>query len=762
MRIHHFKGLILTLLVLLFSCPAQSQVQESGKPHIIPVGLDAYRMWNQWPIQRIGVRAYMRSTYDRSGGNEAADGSHFLFMNDQTHNVTLDVRGQGILYFVRTNHWHGSPWHYIVDGHDYVVKETATAHPVNAIKIYDHTSFIPASAFPQPLAYTWTTSNGADLSWVPIGFAKSLRLAYSRTHYGTGYYIYKMYADESLLSHPIQSWNIHQTPDQDVLNLISKAGTDIAPKNIKKISRTVTLNKKRVLIAKIQSAPSEIRALKLTIPLNKATDLERVRLKVFWDGAEYPSIDAPLCLFFGAGTLYNRDHSKYLVKGFPINIRYDYKHQQVHLNCYFPMPFFKSAVFKLTGITPTDTKIKYQIRYQAYHIPAYQSSYFHATYRDFPDPVLGKDLVLLDTRGIEDHKLWSGSFVGTSFIFSQNAVLSTLEGDPRFFFDGSKSPQAYGTGTEEWAGGGDYWGGQTMTLPFAGHPCGAPSKKEAKTKKDLIESGYRFLLGDLMPFGRRAVIRLEHGGRNLSTQHYETVTYWYGLPAPSLIKTQLDIGDKQSEEKHDYYSLTASKVQQITSRYIGLGIDTFPKHVWEFNPSQLPNYKQKAGKTIFPAQTKDGRYMRGISEFTVHIFPDNYGVLLRRTLDYSFPNQKAKVYVANVSNGSNLTNLRWQYAGIWYMAGSNTVVYSNPEEELGEREYHVETSNRRFRDDEFLIPAKLTRGYSSIRIKIKFIPVHQELYSSHPFPKESAWSAFSYDIYSYVMPDFSIKNQSGE
>ncbi len=35
----------------------------------IPIGLDAYRQWHLWPMQRIGVRAYMRSTYDRTGGN---------------------------------------------------------------------------------------------------------------------------------------------------------------------------------------------------------------------------------------------------------------------------------------------------------------------------------------------------------------------------------------------------------------------------------------------------------------------------------------------------------------------------------------------------------------------------------------------------------------------------------------------------------------------------------------------------------------------
>src|SRR5215468_6378431 len=98
-----------------------------------------------------------------------------------------------------------------------------------------------------------------------------------------------------------------------------------------------------------------------------------------------------------------------------------------------------------------------------------------------------------------------------------------------------------------------------MTLPFAGHPVGARNEKEAKNDEDKIESAYRFLLGDLMPFGRNAVIRLEHGGENQSVEHYQTVTYWYGLPSPSLVKTdEMQVGDPQSETEHGYSSPEAS------------------------------------------------------------------------------------------------------------------------------------------------------------------------------------------------------------
>src|SRR5436853_1976073 len=158
-----------------FCLPAHALAEE---PPEIPVGLDAYRHWERWPYQRIGARAYMRSTYDRRGGNEGADASHFLYQLADDFNVTLEVEGSGILYFARYNHWHGSPWHYVVDGTDHVVKETSSGDPVNPLP---GSVFVPAHLFPRPLACSWDTTKGADLIGVRIAFEGSFRMAYSRT-----------------------------------------------------------------------------------------------------------------------------------------------------------------------------------------------------------------------------------------------------------------------------------------------------------------------------------------------------------------------------------------------------------------------------------------------------------------------------------------------------------------------------------------------------------------------------------------------------
>jgi hypothetical protein len=865
-----------------------------AEPPTIPVGLDAYRQWEKWPQQRIGARAYMRSTYDRTGGNRSADASHYLYQLADDNNISLDVAGNGVLYFARYNHWHGSPWRYVVDGKEHIVKETSTADP---LKPATNSVFIPEHLFPNPLCWTWATTKGADLMWNPIPFEKTFRMGYSRTRYGTGYYIYHLYAPGAKLSQPIHAWDGATPPASDVLNLISRAGTDLSPPSafesrgtIRQLSAGGTQT-----ILNLKESLRSIRKLAFTVPKDQALALGRARIRVTWDNRKEPSIDAPVALFFGAGTMYNRDDREYVVKGFPMFIRYTA--DRAELACFYPMPFYKSAKFELIGPKGESVRdVSWTIRSEPLREAPSNVGYFHATYIDHGEPKRGEDLVCLDTRKTENGGDWSGSFVGMSWIFSDRAFLGTLEGDPRFFFDDSQSPQAYGTGTEEWGGGGDYWGGLNMTLPFAGHPVGARNLQTAKNDEDKIQSAYRFLLADLMPFGKNARIQLEHGGSNDSTERYQSVTYWYGAPAASLVKTdELKIADERSEKSHNYKSPQASAPYEITSRYelgpdvihaggqerpaanpsnfadfefeapagayfiwlrganldgsnitdaswiqfdkdigttrmassyehekgLGNWLDVFPaktyawssalpqepprtvtfteggKHklrvqprhgghnldqIWlsatqKTRPTELGKRNASAGEiiinatktsnlqgsvkivdslegkvlhiggsggtevVIYPPHTDKGRKTTGTSEFTLKVDPKNHGVMLHRKLDYQFPNQRAEVFVND------------KPAGIWYLAGANTCVYSDPRGELGETQHNVITSNRRFRDDEFLLPLDLTRGRSSIRVRVKFTPVNIPLFPGHPLA-ELAWSEIRYDAYCFVMPEW--------
>jgi hypothetical protein len=698
---------------------------------LIPVGFDAYKQWDRWPYLRLGMRASMRSTYDRAGQNEGADASHFLRLTSDRA-IALDLAGPGVLYFTRANHWHGSPWHDVVDGTDITVGETNTATPNAATT---PASFIPQTAFPPPLALNWPTTQGADVSGVPIGFTRSYQLGYERTHYGTGYFIFDSFpqgADN--LSQPIVPWSAG-APDPAVLALLSSAGQDIAPMppTAQAFGGTIALTPGTPTTVFDTTGPAMLRALTLTVPIADAESLGASRLRVTWDGRSTPSIDAPVSLFFGAGSMLNRNNREYLVQALPVSIHF--VSGTVTFAVYFPMPFFRSAHVELVGASAV-AAVSWAARTVPYTDPTNWVGYFHATYVDQGTPTPGVDLVMLDTTKVEGGGDWCGHVVGTSFIFSEAAYLATLEGDPRFFFDDSQTPQVQGTGSEEWGGGGDDWGGLQTTLPLFGHPVGAPNVATAMNAEDQIESEYRFLLADVMPFGKNARMQLEHGGIDETMEHYRTIAYWYGLPGACLVPTDsLHVSDRVDEAAHLYASPCASTVDTVTSRY-EWGVDHF------------------MGAEIYPATTDTGRHTTGTSEFTLALDPDNVGALLRRKLDYAFPDQRAEVYVADASGAASAQD--FVDAGTWYLAGSNTCIYSNPPGELDPPTRPdggpiTETSNRQWRDDEFLLPRALTRGRTAIRVRLVFTPANQPILPGAPLATQ-AWSEYRYSAYVWKLP----------
>ena len=123
-------------------------------------------------------------------------------------------------------------------------------------------------------------------------------------------------------------------------------------------------------------------------------------------------------------------------------------------------------------------------------------------------------------------------------------------------------------------------------------------------------------------------------------------------------------------------------------------------------------------------------------------------MLLRRKLDYAYPNQRAEVFVADDRRRPRRSGSR-PASGIW--PAPTPASTPTRGDELGAAQHIVETSNRRFRDDEFLLPRALTQGRSAIRVRVHFTPVTTPLFPGHPLPP-LAWSEIRYDAYCFVLP----------
>ena len=250
-----------------------------------------------------------------------------------------------------------------------------------------------------------------------------------------------------------------------------------------------------------------------------------------------------------------------------------------------------------------------------------------------------------------------------------------LEGNERFYIDDSFSPAISGTGTEDFYNSGWYFNHGTFSLPTHGNPVHL-----SDTKYDYT-TAYRLFLGDAIPFRKHIRAGIEHGPEDDVQINAWTIAYYYHQSGNRAVLTdQLSVGDAANEAAHSY------KIKNQTWS----GSQKF-SYEWQGNFSSL-------------VLEKSGRAHQGRSQFKMALQPANEGAILRRQFDQGIFNQDADVYVDGA------------LVGRWYRAGGNNA--------------------HRWRDDDFMIPAKYTKGKKHIKIMIEHVPGTVD------------WTEFTYSLYS--------------
>jgi hypothetical protein len=164
-------------------------------------------------------------------------------------------------------------------------------------------------------------------------------------------------------------------------------------------------------------------------------------IRMYWDGEETPSVEAPIGDFFcnGWGERSN-------VNSIPVAVN-----PAGGMNSYWEMPFRKSAKITVENISNNDEVLYYQVDYTLTDIPD-DVAYFHAQWRR-SNPLQYKDVhTILD--GVKGH----GHYVGTYIAWGVNNCGWWGEGEIKFYLDGDKEfPTICGTGTEDYFGGAWNW-----------------------------------------------------------------------------------------------------------------------------------------------------------------------------------------------------------------------------------------------------------------------------------------------------------------
>ncbi len=247
-------------------------------------------------------------------------------------------------------------------------------------------------------------------------------------------------------------------------------------------------------------------------------------LRMYWDGEKEPSVEVPVGDFFASGW------GGYAhVSSLPVCVN-----PGSAFNCYWVMPFRKSAKLTIENIGETDQTVYYQINYTLTDVPA-DEGYFHAQFRRAnPLPYRQVYTIVDGIRG-------KGHYVGTYMAWGVNNNGWWGEGEIKFFMDGDKEfPTICGTGTEDYFCGsyGFHATGpdgkrryQEYTTPYAGMPqvIRPDGLNSANTRFGL----YRWHIADPVRFDKDLRVTIQalgwrSGGRYLPLQDdIASVGYWY-------------------------------------------------------------------------------------------------------------------------------------------------------------------------------------------------------------------------------------------
>ena len=257
---------------------------------------------------------------------------------------------------------------------------------------------------------------------------------------------------------------------------------------------------------------------------------------MYWDGEARPAVESPVGDFFGLGL-----GEYFLYESGPLSVG-----SQKALNCFFPMPFRKSARITVTNEgSRTIDGFYYNIDWQRHKSLPDDTALFHAEYRQATpnrgwttdwkansddkvnnQPNLdGRDnYVFMEAEG-------RGHFVGVTHSVLQNQGDWWGEGDEMIFIDDRTRPRITGTGSEDYYLGAWCYGGCGIS-PFGfsypkfayqryGNPMNGGDNRGARWMV------YRFHTDSPIPFERYLKMTIEHGHANHRSDNFYTVAYWY-------------------------------------------------------------------------------------------------------------------------------------------------------------------------------------------------------------------------------------------
>lgn len=252
-----------------------------------------------------------------------------------------------------------------------------------------------------------------------------------------------------------------------------------------------------------------------------------VVLRIYYDGNDKPSVQAPLGDFFGVGHGANKTFTSQ-----PVSV----SAKGLARTCYWRMPFHKHIKVTVTNESPVYpvADFYFYLDWQKHDRLPDDTQYFHAEYRQAM-PATPGHYTILETQG-------QGLYVGTVYSCQQVELGWFGEGDDFIYIDGAETPQLKGTGTEDYFN--DAWGFREFCTPYHG-----VSLYEGGHPGDRV-TAYRWHIMDPIAFEKSLRVTIEHRGSTMDEtgpadepslsssgerpDWVSSVGFWYQYPPVTL------------------------------------------------------------------------------------------------------------------------------------------------------------------------------------------------------------------------------------
>lgn len=307
--------------------------------------------------------------------------------------------------------------------------------------------------------------------------------------------------------------------------------------------------------------PGMVRHIWMTTKPRAPIHLRNLIIRMYWEGHDTPSVEAPLGDFFGVCHGASVPFQSHL---------FNLQEARGH-NCWVPMPFARHARITLTNESDTDFDfVFYQVDFTLGDEVTEDDGRFHSAFRrEMPCPY-GHDFTLMQTRGAR------GMYLGCAFGILPLELGWWGEGEVKMYIDGDDLfPTICGTGTEDYVGSA--WGLNEHSTPYQGAPLMRhwasmyrlhvpdPVYFQEDIKVTVQQMGAGYYEDAKAKFGEKLIFnpknhprRRPDDGYYLRSDDWCSCAWWYQWP---LITDREPMPDKELRSAHVFREIEPPQAQ---------------------------------------------------------------------------------------------------------------------------------------------------------------------------------------------------------